>query len=114
MDENGETASIETSLEGLIWFADQIPQLVSDSLGERALGTKSALAPDRTAPEATPSLHLVTSFLLVGYEAGGRVVDLKTQNGTVFRFGLDQEIASQLSVALAPGGDGPPLDSLKN
>lgn len=113
-DDAGASASIEATLDGLIWFADQMPQLILDAQGERALGSKSALIPDQSAPQTGIPTHAVTNFLLVGFEQGARVVEFLTHKNEPMRFLLSPETATELSMALAPGGDQLPPDTKAN
>jgi hypothetical protein len=113
-DEDSRSCAIELSLEGIDWLIDELPHLFLSAQGEHALGKKSALVPGRSGPQLQIPTHAVLKFLLIGYEEGGRVLEFLTHKHEAMRFALSPELATDLSMALAPGGDQLPPDSKTN
>ncbi len=96
-DKDGNSCCIESTLEGFDWFTEQLPQLILDAQGERALGEKSALIPDRSGPQPQITTHAVTKFLLVGFDAGGTIVEFLTHKDEPIRLCFLPETAADLA-----------------
>jgi len=104
-DQGGATAKLEIELTWLLALADHIPQMVIDASGEKLLGKRSALSSFQREPSTNLTTHQIKTFVLVGQESGSRAFDLLTEKDEIFRFLIQPHVATELSAALAPGGD---------
>jgi hypothetical protein len=100
-DDAGKSANLAVTPEGILWLADRLPQLLADAQGERVLGTKSALLRDRSGQQPQMALHLIAKFLMVGFEAGGTIIEFLTQKDEPIRMAFSQEVLTQLSASIS-------------